>query len=202
MAARPARRTLAATPAAGLALLVALLAPAACGGAAGTPEHPVRPLPPYAGHAVELFDDAIEPTAIRGFQLSVPDDPNANLPRSDNLLRERTQVGDAVVRARVTTVTAKDEDRGRTWHLGLHTLQRLAGTGPLDSDFTLEVGMTGASSGIVRAFENRLIGQTFIAFVREFSRPANETELHFHLAPDAKDESDAVSAAALLDRVR
>jgi hypothetical protein len=126
-------------------------------------------------------------------------------------LRERTQVGDAVVRARVRTVTSKDEDRGRTWFIGLRTLERLAGTGPLDGDFTVEVGPSAMSSGLLRAYESHLIGSTFVAYLREFAHAGAasapgavpvEGDLHFHIARDDKDEVEAVRAAALLDRVR
>jgi hypothetical protein len=132
----------------------------------------------------------------------VPLEAHRASPRSDNLLRERTQVGDAVVRARVTTVSSKEEDRGRSWELGLHTLDRLGGAGPLEPDFALRVGPNDAAVGLVRTFESRLIGQTFVAFVREFVRPGGDPELHFHLAPDSKDELDAVKAAVLESRVR
>jgi hypothetical protein len=179
-----------------------LLPPAGCGGNAAEPARPSRPLPSYAAHWTELFDDAIEPTAVGGFQLGLPTDSGRTTPRSDNLLRERSQVGDAVVRARVTTVTSKEEDRGRSWQLGFHSLERLGGAGPLEADFALRVGPTDAAAGLVRAFETRLIGQTFIGFVREFIRPGGETELHFHLAPDTKDEVDAVTAAILLNPAR
>jgi hypothetical protein len=164
----------------------------ACGGAA------IRPLPPYSGHAIDLFDDGIEPAAV-GFQLG---SAHRTSPRSDNLLRERTQVGDAVVRVQLTSVFSTEDDHGRSWHLGLHTLDRLGGSGPLDPDFAIRVGPTDASAGLVRTFETHLIGQTFVAFVREFGHPGGDPELHFHLAPDSKDELDAVKAAVLKDQVR
>jgi hypothetical protein len=107
-----------------------------------------------------------------------------------------------VVRALVTTVTSKEEDRGRSWQLGMHTVERLGGEGPLETDFTLRVSASDVSAGIMRAFEGHLIGTRFVAFVREFIRPGGETELHFHLAQDAKDEVEAVKAAVLTDRVR
>jgi hypothetical protein len=184
----------------GVVLLLLLLCE--CGGNTAEPAHPDRPLPSYAAHWTELFDDAIEPMAVGGFQLGLPTEAGRTAPRGDNLLRERSQVGDAVVRARVTTVTTKEEDRGRSWQLGLHTVERLGGAGPLEADFVLRVGPTDSAAGIVRAFETRLIGQTFVAFAREFMRPGGETELHFHLAPDTKDETDAVTAAILLNPVR
>jgi hypothetical protein len=179
-----------------------LLLSCGCGGNTAEAARPDRPLPSYAAHWTELFDDVIEPTAVGGFQVAFPAGAGRTLPRGDNLLRERSQVGDAVVRARVTTVTTKDEDRGRSWQLGLHTLERLAGEGPLEADFVLRIGPTDSAAGIVRAFETRLIGQTFVAFAREFSRPGGESELHFHLAPDTKDETDAVNAAILQNSVR
>jgi hypothetical protein len=169
-----------------------------CGGAAAGAHSPGRPLPAYGGHDAALFDDGIEPTAI-GYPMA-----DGTSPLRDNLLRERTEVGDAVVRARVTTVTSKQEDTGRSWLLGFHALEHLAGTGPLDTDFTLQVDATDPAAGIVKAYENRLIGATFVVFVREFARPGADAEgdLHYHIAPDQKDELDAVRSAVLLEQVR
>jgi hypothetical protein len=122
---------------------------------------------------------------------------------NDNLLRERAQVGDAVVRARVTTVTSKDEDRGRTWQVGFHTIERLGGSGPLDPDFTILVQPSGPSAGIMRALGPQMIGMTFIAFVREFARPGgpDDSDLHFHLAEDNRAYVAAVHSAFTADRV-
>jgi hypothetical protein len=167
---------------------------AACGGASGD-LRPDRPLPPYGGHAAELFDDAIEPNAV-GYPMEA-----GSSPLSDNRVRERTQIGDAVVRARVTTVTSKVEDRGRSWQLGFHTMERLAGSGPLEKDFTLTVASTDPASGIVHGFEARLIGTLVVAFVREFARPGappgEPGDIRFHLAADSADEQKAVKAAQL-----
>jgi hypothetical protein len=172
---------------------------ASCGG--GTPDarSPDRPLPPYIGHATELFDDSIEPTAV-GF----PMDPSGS-PQGDTRVRERTQTGDAVVRARVKTVTSKVEDRGNSWQIGFHIVERLGGTGPLEADFTLPVMPSDPASGIVHAFEARLIGKTFIVFVREFSHAGapqgDPGDLRFHVAPDSPEEAQAVKAGVLLEQV-
>jgi hypothetical protein len=185
-----------------LAVAWAALLPAgvaACGG--GTPDarNPDRPLPPYIGHATELFDDAIEPGAV-GF----PMDPGGD-PQGDTRVRERTQTGDAVVRARVRTVTSKVEDRGLSWQVGFHIVDRLGGTGPLETDFTLPVLSSDPAAGIVRAFDARLIGKTFIVFVREFSHagaPAGDPgDLRFHVASDSADQLKAVKAAVLGEQV-
>jgi hypothetical protein len=176
----------------------ALLASCASGGTPGA-RSPDRPLPPYIGHATDLFDDGIEPTAV-GYPL----DPS-DAPQGDTRVRERTQTGDAVVRARIRTVTSKVEDRGRSWQIGFHVVDRLAGGGPMDADFTLSVVPSDPASGIVRAFEARLIGKTFIVFVREFSHagdlPGDPGDLRFHMAGETPDELNAVHAAVLAEHV-
>jgi hypothetical protein len=178
-------------------LAIALVA---CGGGIPEARNPDRPLPPYTGHATELFDDGIEPRAV-----GYPSEQGVN-PAADTRLRERTQTGDAVVRARITTVTSKTEDSGRSWQLGLHTLERLGGTGPLESDFVLVVAANDPAAGIVRGFEGRLIGKSFVAFVREFAKagapPGELGDLRFHLAADSDDEMKAVKAAVLQQDVR
>jgi hypothetical protein len=181
---------------AALAGLAALLAGApACGKGANGPG---RDLPPYTGHSVDLFDDGIEPDAV-GFQVA----PGAP-PMSDTRLRERTQTGDAVVRARVLTVTDKREDKHHTWQLGMHTLEHMAGAGPLGNDFTLEVEDTDPGAPMVHAFEGGLVGKTFFAFVRAFARAGapDEWDEHFHLAGDTAAVKEAVQAAVLLQQVR
>ena len=186
-------------PATGLAIALTLLV--GCG--AGAPQaRGVDPnMPSYSGHAAELFDDRIEPGAL-GSQLGVLDDGTAVTARADNLLRERTQVGDAVVRARVTTVTSQAEEKGLSWQIGFVTIDRLAGSRPLDDEFVLRVASTGPAAGILRANAARLLGTTVIAFVHAFRNPSEETELHFHVARDDKAEIDAVGAAVLRDQVR
>jgi hypothetical protein len=170
----------------------------ACGGGTPDAQNPDRPLPAYEGHAAELFDDGIEPTAM-----GYPSDQSASQPLGDTRLRERTQIGDAVVRAKVTTVTAKAEDRGRSWQVGLRTTERLAGSGVLAKDFLLTVDSRDPAAGILRGFEARLIGSSFVAFVREFRRAGapGESDLRFHLAPDSPEEVKAVRAALTADSV-
>jgi hypothetical protein len=170
------------------------------GGCGGAATNAGRPLPAYAGHAAELFDNGIEPLTV-----GYPSDQEGP-PSADNRLRERTQVGDAVVRARVTTVNKIEGSSGQSWQLGMHTVEHLAGTGPLDPDFTLLVASTDPAAGIVRAWEARLVGTQVIAFVREFAKqgapPGEAGDLRFHVAPDSADEKKAVTSAVLLEQVR
>lgn len=184
----------------GILLGSGLLGLVACGGGAQGGRGADHPLPPYAGHAVELFDDGIEPLAV-----GYPMDTNAP-PEGDTRVRERSQTGDAVVRATVMTVTSKVEDSGRSWQIGLHAMERLGGSGPLDADFTLTVAPHDPAAGIVQAFEARMIGKSVIAFVREFARegapPGEAGDLRFHIAADSADEQRAVMAAILAQQVR
>jgi hypothetical protein len=170
-----------------LGLLVAALL-LACGGSGA--DSAKRPLPSYAGHGAELFDDSIEPRGV-GLDLDLPTDP-----KTDAWLRERTQTGDAALRVRVSTVTEKDEDSGTRYILGLSTVEKLAGVFPPSGDFSVTVGKSNMSNGIVRGLQGRLMGKTFVAFVRLFVRADGDRELHFHLAPDNPQEVAAVRAAA------
>lgn len=158
-----------------------------CGGAATG-----GPLARYAGHATELFDDVIEPRAV-GLDLDL-----AGAPRSDPVLRERTQTGDAVVRVRISTVTVAGYGQTTRHQLVLQTIENLSGKRPPPATFTVALGDGSPSAGIVRGLESRLGGRTFVAFVKSFGSSAAEgaeAEYHFHLAPDTKDVRDAVAEA-------
>jgi hypothetical protein len=159
-----------------------------CGSGNG-PSAPTRPLPGWAGHAAELFDDSIEPAAVgldfdRGYT-----------PRSDPALRERTQVSDAVLRVKVSTVTARKDGPDATYQLGLHTVEKISGEHPPPPDFTVTINKASEAHGIMKNFESRLVGYAFIAFVREFVRPDGDRDIHFHLAPDTKEVKGAVGEA-------
>jgi hypothetical protein len=80
-----------------------------------------------------LFDDGIEPQAV-GYAL----DPGVP-PDLDRSLRERTQLGDGVLRVRVVTVSSTNDASGLSWRLELHTLERLAGNRPPPVDLPLDV---------------------------------------------------------------
>jgi hypothetical protein len=161
------------------------------------------PLLPYAGRATELFDDVIEPAAV-GYGGA----DTGGSPKDNALLRERTQTGDAVVRARVVTVTSEPEAHGDEWRIGLKTLETVAGKHPPEGEFTFVVQGSTPAAGIVRTLEARLIGSTFVVFLRQFERARKDAaegsaaQLHFHFAKDDKDELGAVREASLLGEVR
>jgi hypothetical protein len=110
---------------------------------------PARPLPGYSGHSADLFDDAIEPAAVgldfdRGYS-----------PRTDPGLRERAQTGDAVVRVKVSTVTAKKDGPDAVYQLGLRTVETVGGKHPPPPEFTVTLTKASESHGIMKNFESR-----------------------------------------------
>jgi hypothetical protein len=168
-----------------------------CPGGPGA-EGPHRALPPYTGHAVELFDDAIEPQAV-GLELE-----GARNPKGDPILRERTQVADAVVRVRITTVTGKQEDSGPTYQLGFRVVDQITGPHPPTTEFTIRLAPRVPAIGIIRNFEDRLVTMklTFLMFLRGFARPDDpDGEMHFHLSRDSKEVLAAIMEAATLGEI-
>lgn len=151
-----------------------------------------RPLPAYAGRAGDLFDDSIEPSAVG------MDFDRGYTPRADPMLRERAQTSDAVLRVKITTITGKKDGPDANYQLGLRTIEKLTGAYPPAQDFTVAVGKSSESHGILKNFEGRLVGYPFIAFVREFVRPDGDHEVHFHLSPDTKEVKAAVNDAVVL----
>jgi hypothetical protein len=161
---------------------------------------PEAPLEPYGGHMAELFDDAIDPAAL-GFAFGVATDSDPT-----SVLRERTQAADAVVRARIITVTSGRGDDGRGWQVGLKTIEALAGDHPPET-FSWLIRSKDPSAGIVRASEGRAVGSIVIAFLRDFAGTSGSDgskgrQIHFHAAGDSKTERDAVRASAALGEFR
>jgi hypothetical protein len=153
---------------------------------------PSRPVATYGGRQADLFDDSIDPAAV-GLDFD-----KGYAPKLDKTLRERAQVGDAVLRVRVATVTAKTDGPDKIYQLGMHTVEKIAGKNPPPTDFTLQIDKTSEAHGILKNFESRLVGYAFVAFVREFSHPGGDRARHFHLAPDTKEVKMAVSDALVL----
>ena len=171
---------------------VLALALAACGGTDAHGRSPDSPLPAYAAHAAELFDDAIEPQAV-GLEFEAPVDP-----RIDPKFRERAQVSDAILRARVDTVTERGDGPSARYDIAFKVIEKIAGQSPPKDEFTLHILGDNPSSGILRTMQTQLGGKTFVVFVREFARPDGEGEWHFHLSPDAKNVASAARDATAL----
>jgi len=176
-------------------IFVLALSGVACGGAPAA--GPTRDLPPYTGHAVDLFDDAIEPQAVG---LTMDDDAT---PSGDRSLRERTQVADAVVRVRIETVNEKSDNGDKSYTVTFVVVSHLTGAHDPPATFSVDIGKSTRAYGIVHSYGERLVATkpTFVAFVRLFADGDMGT-YHFHCAPDSKAEIAAVTDAATLSEMR
>jgi hypothetical protein len=179
-------------PAVALAALTALLV-TACGGPVDPSAENRKRYPAYERRFPELFDDAIEPAAV-GITLE-----DASSPKSDNILRERTQVGDGVARVVVTTVTQKKEETGITYQLDLRSSEVLAGKPP-EGTFPVRVRSSTSANGILGTMD--VTGKRFVAFLKTFVRADGDTEVHFHLSKDDENMQRAVKDAAALQELK
>ncbi|HTN87347.1 MAG TPA: cobalamin ABC transporter substrate-binding protein [Sorangium sp.] len=185
--------------AAPLRLALAVLATVGpAGGCIADQERPATSIDPYSGlpawegHAVEVFDDNIEPAAV-GFSLDGPS------PRSDPFLRERAQTADVVTRVRVSTVTVDSIGEQSSYHLGVQVADAPLTTPRVqDRSFELHIRPTSRAFGVAKAVDARLRGLTFIAFIRRFAGEAGEPEFHWHLSPDTAEVAAAVREAVVL----
>jgi hypothetical protein len=157
---------------------------------------PASSLPKYDATNADQFDDAIEPHAV-GLELETYSDP-----KSDPRLRARAQAADAVVRARVMTVTGETGSGSHTYQVTFKELAHLGGKHPLGDEFTVRIDKTSPSLGIVRSMEGQLVGKTLVVFAKAFSRPDGDRDIHFHASADAQDVADAVKEAVILDEVK
>jgi hypothetical protein len=177
---------------------------AACS-AAPQPAPRVERFPVYAGEATRLFDDRIDPTAVGLADVAIK-------PRTDPVLRARTQNAEAVARMRVATVTV-DFARGQPiYHLTLTIVDAplFRRPGFIDNHVEISIRSGAPAFGVVKWLDTRLIGWTFIGFVHRFADPSGldgglllepQVALRFHLAPDTPDVLAAVREAAMLAEV-
>jgi hypothetical protein len=175
------------------AVAAAILCVASCSATSPRPSVPSTHLPAYEGHATELFDDGISALAVgMGVEPTVS-------PRERALVRERTHLGDSVVRARVVSLTSARDEAGPRWFVGLHTVERLTEGRPVPDNFMVCIDGNAPGARLLRALDGQIIGTPLVAFLREFApTEGKEGELHFHLAGDGKDQVDAVRVEALV----
>jgi hypothetical protein len=166
---------------------LALLTTAACGGRAPGPAPPPQNLPVYAGNATQLFDDRIDPTAV-GLA-----DVTEN-PRTDPMLRARTQNAEIAGRTRVSTVTVDSVAGKPVYRLRFTFVEPpVVARGFSGNQIEIAVREDSPAFGIVKWLDTKLIGLSFIGFFHRFAG-AYEPEIRFHLSPD-----DARVMAAVRD---
>ncbi len=159
------------------------------------PTDPTSGLPLWLGHAADVFDDNIDPTAM-GLSMEGPS------PRSDRFLRERAQTAEIVARVKVQTVTADSVGDSTTYHLGILVgVPTLAKPRIPDLSFEVVIKPSSKAYSIARQLESSLQGRTFIGFFHRYASDDGEQVMHFHLAPDTPDVAAAVKEAVALGEI-
>jgi hypothetical protein len=176
-----------------IASVAAGLAVAACGsGRSSKLAYHASGLPLWQGNAVQLFDDNIDATAV-GLSMEGPS------PRFDRFLRERAQTADVVARVKVSTVTVETAGEEQRYRLGVQVGQPTLAKARIDDrTFELVIRSDSRAFAVARAFDTRLRGMTFVAFITRFAGPDGEPEVHWHLSADTREVADAVKEAVAL----
>lgn len=142
-------------------------------------------LVPYEAYGARLFDDVIEPSALRLGGSS----PSAS---RDFRMAERARASHVISRVRVRTVTSDLTDGVPTFHLVVAAVDSPLTRAALpEGSVELLVGPKDLAFGIVKSFDADLVGRSFIGFFRWFATP-EEPRLHWHLSADTQDVAAAV----------
>lgn len=173
----------------------ALLCSAACGYGGTSPRTsvPSRKLPAYGAIDAVIFDDTIAPEA-----LGVPADGRS--PADDSKLVPRTEQAEAVVRAKIVTVTRNQLDDRLAYRLVLRPVgDSLVGRAPSEP-IELDLAPDNASVSHLRKNERALVGKTVLLFMRRYD-DGGRVVTHFHLESDAPQVLEAVEHAKALDEL-
>ena len=173
--------------------LIATLSALACGGRAAAAQAPQN-FPVYAGNAAQLFDDRIDPTAVGLADV-------AENPRTDPILRARTQSAEVVGRARVSTVSVDSVGGRPIYRLRFTFIEPpLVSRGFSGGQIEIAVRDDSAAFGIVKWLDTKLIGHSFVGFFHRFAGNY-EPEVRFHLSPDDPHVLAAVRDASALSEL-
>jgi hypothetical protein len=176
----------------GFGLVLALFT-VACGGSAAAAPTPQN-LPIYAGNAVQLFDDRIDAKAVGLADV-------AENPRTDPMLRARTQNAEVVGRARISTVSVDTVGGKPVYRLRFTFAEPpLVARGLSVGHIEIEVRDDSPAFGIVKWLDTKLIGHSFIGFFHRFAGN-NEPAVRFHLSPDDPQVMAAVRDASALSEL-
>jgi hypothetical protein len=160
------------------------------GGASGPRAVDPTSFAPYTGRAVELFDDKIDAAAVGLATVN-------NSPKNDPVLHDRVTGAEAIARMRVSTVTVDMAGGQPTYHVNIEIAASIVSRGFSENHIELSIGPSSPSFGIVKWLDTRIIGRTFIGFVRRFAG-TDEPVVRFHLSADTADVLSAVREAAAL----
>jgi hypothetical protein len=179
--------------AATVALSAIALAPACAAPLAPSPAPTMlltAELPAWEGRLAQLFDDRIDRSSLdRG----VP-------PASDELLKARAQAADHIVYVTVQGFRTDQSSDGTVHNLLVGAGEPVAGRRAPDN-LELAVGEANPFQPVMAKMGPRLMGRTFIAYLKSF-KGAQGPELHWFMTADSPKLTAAIREVHLLMEVR
>jgi hypothetical protein len=170
-------------------IFVGLAGAVACGSPSPKTASAVAGLPEYTPEEATLFGDTLSPTL---FGLPKRDEGSSNLKLAD-----RSRGADAVIPARVSTITRESLAGAQAFVLVLTPDgPPVVGQTPKDPlEFRIH---QGGSMARVQAEDSKLVGMRLLVFVKRYSE-AGEPTYHFHGESDTPAIRGDVKSAKRLD---
>jgi hypothetical protein len=146
-------------------------------------ESPESQLPRYSPAEAALFDDTLAwPSTRAAAPLTL---------RNNAKLIERTHRSDSVFLGKVVTLASPSSQAASPRSFTVRAIEPIAGEVP-SADIVLSLPSAPASP---RVAENRLLGRSFIFFVKSYWGESG-VEAHFRAEPDSPDVRSVVDQAA------
>ncbi|APS00038.1 hypothetical protein [Pajaroellobacter abortibovis] len=156
-----------------------LMASSSCSKTVSSIPAPSQSLPFYKGFDTLLFDDSIDPLAV-----DIKAGVALNPLQTQAIFRERAQLASTIVKVKVTMLTSRGKGNTLMYQLVLKPVDRIAGFPIAMNAFIFNIDRKNNGFGIVDSLQGRLVGKTFIAFIRNYRKLDNSKEFHFYLGAD------------------
>lgn len=160
----------------------------ACSGSS-RPASSAADLPSYGPNEAVLFDDT--------FSAAVFDTTIAPAPDWRAKMNNRTAAADAVVRARISTVSSQQSEAMSSLELEFTPAGAALAGRTETASIMVELPSRSPSFAVVGVDSSALIGKTVILFYRRYNQDGTAT-VHWRAEPDTQTVTAAVHQAAVL----
>lgn len=151
-------------------------------------------LPPYDASQANVFGDTIAPELF-----GIPGDGRPAV--EDPRLIPRTEQADAVLRARIATITRDQLDDQTSFIFVLRPVgPPILGTSPSSDSIELRLQPGHPSLQYVQHRQSALTGKTVLLFLRRYN-DGGDVVLHFHVQPDDPSVIEAIERVKVLDEL-
>jgi hypothetical protein len=151
-------------------------------------------LAPWSGRDSVLFDDRIDRLSL--------DTGNPTAPASDEFLRQRAQAADNILRVKVLSLTTDQVAQSSVHHLLVAPEgEAVAGRAAGQSTYDLTVGSGNPFFAVLGRMGTKLVGRSFIAYIKHFSGTEGP-EVHWFMSAESPEVVAAIREAHLLMEVR